>query len=76
MVEVASTLTGILEPYVGRMVADTCVRASALSIGKTSDVLSADDLPQIEQNIRRVLAPVASKAIVDDIIQQIERRVA
>lgn len=76
LTEVASTVTGILQPYVGQMVADTCVRASALAIGKTSDALEAADLPAIESNIRRTLGPVASSNVIDGIISEIERRVA
>ena len=76
MTEVASTVTGILQPYVGPMVADTCVRASALSIGKTSDSLEPGDLPAIENNIRRTLSAVASRTVVDGIISEIERRIA
>ena len=70
---VAVTVKSILEPYIGPMIADTCVRASALSIGKLSDDLEPSDLPVIEQNLRRALSPVASAAVVDDVIAQIER---
>lgn len=76
MTSVAQSVRSILEPYVGPMVADTCVRASALSIGKVSDDLEAGDLPAIEQNIRRSLGPVASSAVIDDVLAEIERAVA
>lgn len=62
-----------LEPYVGRMVADTCIRATALSVGKTSDTLSVDDLPGLSNNIRRLLAPVAAAATVEAVLEEIER---
>ena len=60
-----------LEPLLGPIVASTCVRASALSIGKTADDLGASDLPPLEINIRRVLAPVAPVAAIDAVLAQI-----
>jgi hypothetical protein len=54
------------------MVADTCVRATALSVGKTADSLTYEDLPGLEASIRRLLAPVAASATVDAVIQEIE----
>lgn len=63
----------ILAPYVGDMVADTCVRATALSLGKTSDTLGVEDMPNLEMNIRRLLAPVAPTAVVDSMIAQLRR---
>jgi len=61
----------VLEPYVGRVVADTCVRATALSLGKTSDSLGADDLPAVESNVRRLLSPIAPSSTVDALLGQI-----
>lgn len=69
---VASHITETLEPYVGRTVADTCVRATALSIGKTADTLSADDLPKLEDNVRRLLMPIAPSATIDAVMQRIQ----
>jgi len=62
-----------LSPYVGPMVADTCVRGTALSIGKTADELTDDDLPALESSMRRLLGPVASATVIDDLLQQLER---
>ena len=69
--DLAGAITTILIPYVGRAIADTCVRATALSLGKTSDQLERGDLPRLEENIRRQLSPVAPLATVDNIIRQI-----
>lgn len=64
-----------LEPYIGRVVADTVVRATALSLGKPMEDLDLADLPALTKNIRRVLEPVAARATVDDIVRDIEVRV-
>lgn len=66
------TIITALEPYVGRTVADTCVRATALSIGKTSDDLGRDDLSAVESSVRRLLAPIAPQSVVDAVLSQIE----
>jgi hypothetical protein len=68
-------VVGVLEPYVGRTVADTCVRATALSIGRTSDSLGRDDLPAIESNVRRLLSPIAPTSTVDAIVSRISEEV-
>ncbi|MBN2247661.1 MAG: hypothetical protein JW733_03090 [Coriobacteriia bacterium] len=62
-----------LSPYVGATVADTCVRGTALSIGKTADELTDADLPALESNVRRLLSPVAPSGVIDDLLAQIER---
>lgn len=74
--KLAEVVTLALEPYVGRMVADTCVRATALSIGKTADTLSNEDLPSLEDRVSRLLQPVAPRATIDAVIQQIEKGAA
>ncbi len=48
----------VLTPYIGATIADTCVRGTALSIGKMFDTLSTEDLPAIEERARRLLAPL------------------
>lgn len=68
----AESVVNILEPYVGRMVADTCVRATALSMGKSADELVSEDVPTLESNVRRLLGPVAPHATIDAILLQIE----
>lgn len=62
-----------LEPYVGAMVADTCLRATALTIGKTYADLGSVDLPTLEKSIRRLLAPVAPSAVIDSVLNEIRR---
>lgn len=65
-----------LEPYVGEMVADTCVRATALSLGKTTEELDRGDLSALESRIRGLLAPVAPLAVIDEAIVTLERAAA
>jgi len=62
-----------LTPYVGATVADTCVRGTALSIGKSADELNDSDLPALESNVRRLLSSVAPSTVIDDLLAQIER---
>lgn len=72
MGSLAESVVDILEPYVGRMVADTCVRATALSLGKSADELVTDDVSALETNVRRLLGPVAPHATIDNIVVMIE----
>lgn len=69
---VASHVTEVLEPFVGRTVADTCVRATALSMGKTADTLSTEDLPRLGESVRKLLVPIAPAATIANVMQQIE----
>lgn len=70
----ASETAEILEPFIGHTVADTCVRATALSVGKSFDTLTAEDVPALATNIRRLLGPVAPSATIDAIVEEIERK--
>lgn len=60
-----------LEPYVGRSVAGTCLGATAISLGKTRDQLDQSDLPAIQENIRKLLAPIAPTAAIDAVLDEI-----
>ncbi len=72
MGKLADTITETLAPYVGRMAADTCVRATALAIGKTTETLSTEDLPALGASVRRVLASVLPHTKIESIVAQIE----
>ena len=67
---IAECMTSTLEHYVGRMAADTCLRATAISLGKTTDDLDRADLPTLDASIRRLLEPVAPRAAIDRIIDE------
>ena len=75
-VGIGQAVRAALEPYVGPTVADTCLRATALSLGKTSDDLGSSDIPALELRIRQLLAPVAPKAAIDDALATIEHSLA
>lgn len=75
MTTVAEQAREILEPYVGGMVADTCVRATALSIGKSSDALGVEDIETLGASIRRLLAPIAPLATIDALLVELRRSV-
>jgi len=76
MGSIADVVMSILEPYVGRTVADTCVRATALSLGKTTDSLGRDDLPAVEDRVRRLLSPIAPTSTVDALVARISEGVS
>lgn len=73
MAELAAVAMHALEPLVGPMAASTCVRATALSLGKTSDELSESDMPTLTQSIQRLLGPVAPATVIAHVIDDIER---
>lgn len=60
-----------LVPYVGRTVADTCVRGTAIVVGKSFDTLSRDDLPALEERARRLLAPLLPGDVIDRVMADI-----
>lgn len=73
---ISQAVKSALEPWVGPMVADTCVRATALSLGKTSEDLDSSDLSALEARIRQLLGPVAPRAAIDDALASIERTIS
>lgn len=70
---VAELAVGALEPFVGRMAADTCVRATAISAGKMADELCGEDMPVLEVSIRRLLQPIATTQTIDTILGDIRQ---
>ena len=73
---ISQRVVEVLGPYVGDTVADTCVRASALSLGKTADDLTAADFPALEANVRRLLGPMAPSDVIDRLLADIERGIS
>lgn len=76
MSEFSNTVVSTLGPFVGQTAADTCVRATALSLGKTTDDLGTADLPALGASVRRLLGPIAPAAVIEDLIAEIERGLA
>lgn len=75
MTTVAEIAIDALSPFVGRTAADTCVRATAISSGKTADELGASDVPHLAESIRKLLGPVATSQTIDGIIDEIRQGV-
>lgn len=75
MAGLAEVAMSALGPLVGEMAASTCVRATALSIGKTSDQLAPTDMPALEASVRRLLSPVAPTNVITDILAKIQEGV-
>ena len=73
---ISTRVIDVLSPYIGDTVADTCVRATALSLGKTADEITAEDMPALETSVRRLLGPVAPSNVVEELIEQIKEGVA
>lgn len=73
MRSVSECVVSALEPYVGPLVASTCLGATAISLGKTRDEIDASDMPTLSANVRRLLAPVAPSATIDAIISDIAK---
>lgn len=71
MLGIAERAVQALAPYIGRMAADTCVRGTAVSIGKTFDTLTTDDADALAQRIRAVLAPLLPPDTIERLINQI-----
>lgn len=70
----AEMVVEILEPFLGRVAADTCVRASALALGTTSDSLGAEHMPAVIDRIVRVLSPIAPRTTIDAVVGDIKAR--
>jgi hypothetical protein len=56
---------------VGATIADTCVRATALSLGKTFETLSDEDMPAVEDRARRLLEPLLPQGTIDRVVGDI-----
>jgi len=70
------TVVGALEPWIGSVAADTCVRATALAVGKDITEFGQSEVAALCANVRRLLSPVAPSSAVDGVIAQIEAGVA
>lgn len=72
MSSVLEIVVHVLEPYVGRALADTCVRAGALSEGRLPDDLTREDLPCVEAVARKLLSAVAPEETIEVLLAEIE----
>ncbi|MDZ4063093.1 MAG: hypothetical protein U1E22_00320 [Coriobacteriia bacterium] len=72
MSSVLEVAVHVLEPYIGRALADTCVRAGALSEGRLPDDLTRDDLPCVEAVARKLLSAVAPEDTIEALVADIK----
>jgi len=71
MAIVSERFVSALEPYVGRIIAQTSIRGTAATLGKSADELTAEDMDAIEDSVRWLLAPVAPTATIESVIDSI-----
>lgn len=71
MAGIADRTVSVLTPYVGRVAADTCVRGTAVSIGKTFDTLAGTDIDALAHRVRLVLAPLLSPDTIERLLAEI-----
>lgn len=71
MAGIAERAVAVLAPYVGRVAADTCVRGTAVSIGKTFDTLTGTDIDALAHRVRLVLAPLLSPDTIERLLSEI-----
>ncbi len=71
MAGIAERAVRALSPYIGPVIADMCVRGTAVSIGKTFETLTAEDSRALEDRARRVLAPLLPAATIDRVVEDI-----
>jgi hypothetical protein len=69
--EISRRAVRALVPYVGSTVADTCVRGTALTVGKTFDTLTHEDIPALEDRARRLLAPLLPQETLSRVLADI-----
>ncbi len=65
-------LEALLAPLVGKTVACTCIRATAIKLGKTSDELGPADAAALSDNVRRLLAPIAPAAGIEALVARLQ----
>lgn len=71
MADLVELTNRVLVPIVGKHAAEACVRATALSAGKTTAQLTFDDLGFLESSIRQLLGPVAPAQMIDAILADV-----
>ncbi len=72
MESVGNTVVDMLTPYLGATMADTCVRVTAIGLGKSLDTLEPQDIPHICDSIRQHLSGVATQDVIDDLVSELE----
>lgn len=61
----------MLEPHVGVVIAQGCLRAAGQATGKTPESLGPEDWPVVEGAVRSFLRPVAPPDTIDTLVARI-----
>lgn len=69
---VAGVVRSVLTPRVGASLAEMTVRATAISLGKSSEDLDSNDLPALIERARQMLSGVATTAHIDAAVAEIQ----
>lgn len=69
---IGQAVKDLLEPYLGPMVADTCVRGTAITLGKSFDTIDTTDVEAVAASVRRYLAGVATPAVINSVVDSLE----
>ncbi|TLM77504.1 MAG: hypothetical protein FDZ70_05295 [Actinobacteria bacterium] len=72
MSALADATTQMLEPHVGAVIAQGCLRAVGQAAGKTPETIGPSDWPAVEATVRGFLRPVAPPGTIDSLIERIK----
>jgi hypothetical protein len=64
-------LIGVLEPYVGRDVAEIWVVATAVVRGKEPEAMDAEDITVLVKRVTRSLSSIAPAQVVDRVTTEL-----
>lgn len=73
--DIHDVATETLTPLVGRAMALVYVSKASLALGKTSDQLEREDVPRMLEEVRTMMAPFASRELIDAAVFDIMHRV-
>ncbi len=73
--DIHNVVLDVLTPLVGRAMATVYASKATHRPGKLLVGLTADDLPAISEEIRQSVRPFTTRAVVDEVIAEITRRV-
>lgn len=69
---VGDSITAVVAPQAGPMLAGACARAAATNAGKSIAELSMADWAHVEQAVRGLLAPIAPGHTIEQLLMRIK----
>jgi len=75
LARVADSVLAALKPFLGETVSQYCLRTILVSLDRTAETLSLEDMPHVEGITRAFVARVLPKASADAIVEAIRREV-